>query len=458
MSVSCNGRIAKVEEGSPAASAGIRAGDELISINSAPVRDILEYNYLAAEDDLEIRVRRGGVEHVFSVECDDSGLGIEFHEELFDGLRTCHNNCVFCFVQQMPKGMRGSLNIRDDDYRLSFAHGNYITLTNVSDDDLDRICSQRMSPIYVSVHTTDPALRTAMLRSKNAHRVMEQLKRLAESRITMHTQIVLCPGFNDGEHLDRTVHDLASMHPRVASIAIVPVGLTRYREGLTPLVRPDAELAREVIESVGRWQRDFKRRFGTRLVFASDEFYLLAEKPFPSGAAYEGYPQLEDGIGVSRLFLDDLRRAARRLERRIVRPGKYTLVTGTLAAPLVQQLADLLNTQPGVQASVLGVENKFLGETVTVCGLLTGQDVASALQHLTPDETALIPDIMLNDDRFLDDITISQLKEMVRCEIIAVPAAPSGVVEALSEPAKSPRRAVSCAACAGTLSRESKLA
>jgi putative radical SAM enzyme (TIGR03279 family) len=311
-----------------------------------------------------------------------------------------------------------------------------------------------MSPIYVSVHATDPDLRTRMLRNKNAGKAMDQLRRLAKSRITMHTQIVLCPGFNDGEQLERTVRDLASLHPWVASIAIVPVGLTRHREGLTPLVKVNADLAARVIESCEQWQREFKRDLGTRLVFPSDEFYLLSGKPFPSTAAYEGFPQLEDGIGVSRLFLDDLRRADRQVAKKTLRPGRYLLVTGTLAAPLLEQLAETLSRFEGVEASVCPVVNKFLGDTVTVAGLLTGQDIASALAEVDSDVTALIPDVMLNEGRFLDDMTIPVLEDVVRCRIMVVPSAATGVLRALSVRVKPPRRPVSRAASAGTLSRE----
>ncbi len=450
MSTICYGRIAKVEEGSPAQAAGLQIGDELIAINSQPVRDILDFNYLAAERNPTVLIQHDGAQHTLIIRKQaDEDMGIEFEQELFDGVRTCHNNCVFCFVRQMPKGMRPSLNIRDDDYRLSFAHGNYITLTNMAEEDLDRMCSQRMSPIYVSVHTTDPWLRTKMLRNKNAGKVMDQLRRLAASRITMHAQIVLCPGFNDAEHLDKTIHDLASLHPWIASIAIVPVGLTRHREGLSPLVKVDVGLATQVIESCERWQREFKRRFDTRLVFPSDEFYLLSGKPFPSATAYEGFPQFEDGIGVSRLFLDDLHKASRRIGRTMLQPGRYILITGTLAAPLIGQFADVLNQFPDVEARVCPIMNKFLGETVTVAGLLTGQDIASALQDAGSDETALIPDVMLNEGRFLDDMTIPELQDRVRCRVLVVPSSPTGVIQAVSVRAKLPRRAVSCAACAG---------
>lgn len=447
MSKEVYGKIANVLEGSPAWEIGILPGDELVSINSQPVRDMLEYRYLAADESLDIHVLREGRILSFAINKDmDEDLGIEFEEELFDGLHICRNNCIFCFLRQMPKGMRSSLYVRDDDYRLSLAHGNYITLSNVTDDDLDRICSQRMSPLYISVHTTDPELRTSMLRNKNAGRIMDQLKRLAESRITMHTQIVLCPGMNDGEHLERTIRDLSSLHPWVSDIAIVPVGLTKHRDGLAPLQSVDPSLAGEIIPLCISKQKEFMDRFGTRLVFPSDELYILSGTEIPDTEAYEGFPQLEDGIGVTRIFLDELEQARRMMRNTPLRPGKYVLVTGTLAAPMVQRLADTLNRIDGITAKICTIKNKFLGETVTVTGLLTGQDIAEQLKCIAKESEVLIPDVMLKDGRFLDDMTPSEIEASLGIKIAAVPASPLAVVERLSADLKFP---VSCTACAG---------
>ncbi len=434
MAIDVCGKISKVREGSPAYTAGVRAGDELISIDSQPVRDILDFYYLSDEQSFDIKVCRDGVTYSYFVDLESGEeLGIEFAEELFDGLRKCHNKCIFCFLRQMPKGLRSSLYQRDDDYRLSFAHGNYITLTNLSESDMDRICTQKMSPLYISVHTTDSELREKMLGNKNAGRIMEQLRRLASARITMHTQIVLCPGVNDGEHLDRTIRDLSSLHPWVSDIAIVPVGLTMHRFGLTPLKSVDSAKARQVVDSCKRWQKDFKREYDTRLVFPSDEFYLLSNVDFPSTSAYEGFPQLEDGVGVSRIFLDELRQVQKSILTKKLRPGRYTLVTGTLATPLVQHLAEVLNTVEGVHARVCTIENKFFGKTVTVAGLLTGIDIADALANTGPDECVLIPAVMLNEDRFLDDVTVADLRDRVKAEILVVDASLRAVVKAISK-------------------------
>ena len=443
------GKIGKVKEGSPAWEAGIRPGDELISVDSRAVRDVLDYRYRTLEEDLDLEITRSGETCLFHIAKDlDEDLGLEFEEELFDGLHTCANSCIFCFLHQMPKGLRRSLYVHDDDYRLSFAQGNYITLTNLSNEDMDRICSQRMSTMYISVHATEPDLRERMLRNPQAGRIMEQLRRFAEARITMHTQIVVCPGINDGERVERSVRDLAALHPWVASIAIVPVGLTKYREKLTPLRPVDHQLAREVIDSCKWWQTEFKRRLSTRLVFPSDEFYLLAGADFPSANAYEGFPQFENGIGVCRLFLDELKQLARR--RPSVKPGRYVLVTGILAAPLVQQLAAYLDIQPGVEARSCITMNKYLGETITVAGLLSGQDVMEALKALSPKDTALIPEIALNEGRFLDDISMCQVQEAVRCKVVAAPSTPIALVESLRETPETVFQPL----CVGTSSEE----
>jgi len=442
--MSAYGKITKVREGSPAWEAGIRAGDELVSIDSRPVRDVLDYRYLTLEETFEIEIMRSGESLSFHIAKEfDDDLGLEFEEELFDGCRRCTNNCIFCFLHQMPKGLRQSLYVRDDDYRLSFAQGNYITLTNLSDKDMDRICSQRISTLYISVHATEPELRIRMLRNPQAGPIMEHLKRFAEAKITMHTQLVVCPGINDGEHLERSIRDLVELHPWVASIAIVPVGLTKYRERLTPLTPVGCEQAREVLDSCKRFQKEFKQRLGTRLVFPSDEFYLLTGVDFPSANAYEGFPQYENGIGGCRLFLDELKDLSKR--RPCVAPGRYVLVTGELASPIIHKLVDFLNGFRGVEARMCITLNSYLGQSVTVAGLLAGLDVQDRLANLDTCEIALIPNIALNEDRFLDGMTIGELQASVPCRVVAVPATPSALMEALVN-----TKAVSDAVCAGT--------
>ncbi|HEY3297393.1 MAG TPA: DUF512 domain-containing protein [Armatimonadota bacterium] len=433
-----HGVVASVDEESPAYEAGIRAGDEIESINGHKVRDILDYNYLCMDEELAIRVRRG--ERSINVKIDmseEDDPGIEFQDDLFDGVHTCRNNCIFCFLHQMPKGLRSSLYVSDDDYRLSLAHGNYITLTNLSYDDMDRICAQRMSPIYVSVHTTDPLLRESMLRTKAAGRIMDQLKRLADARITMHTQIVLCRDVNDGENLARTVHDLAGLYPRVASIGVVPVGLTKDRERLYPLKAFDRETSAAVVNDCTGWQKEFRKAHGSRLVWPSDEFYIQSGIEIPGAAAYEEFPQIENGIGLCRVFLDELKAVGRNIAAKRLRPGKYVLVTGVLAESMVRRLSDALSRVEGVTARVCVVKNKFLGESVTVAGLLCGADVIDALQDVSSDEEVLIPDIMLNEERFLDDVTLEDVKRQCRGKVTEVCASPKSVVRYLRSSATS---------------------
>jgi len=440
-----NSTIRYIAEGSPADEAGLLPGDSIVSINGKPVRDILDCRFESVREEVIIEFLRAGRSFTSTVTKDTyDDLGIEFEEELFDGVHTCRNSCIFCFLHQMPKGLRSTLYIRDDDYRLSFTQGNYITLSNLSNEEMNRICSQKMTPLYVSVHATDPELRATMLRQPKAARIMDQLNRLAESRISFHTQIVLCPGVNDGDRLERTIDDLAGLYPATESIAVVPVGLTKHRENLYPLRPADAELCCEVIDLCLRKQREFKARFGTRLIFPSDEFYLRAGEPIPSAAAYEGYPQLEDGIGVSRIFLDELARLRRR-NGRAPKSGKYVLVTGALARPMLDEFAAWLSTHPGVDARVREVVNDFLGETVTVAGLMAGVDVIRALADVRQDEEVLIPSVALNDDcRFLDDISLDDVRSATGAKVTAVEASPIAVWEYITR-----RESVSCAASAG---------
>jgi len=442
-----------VTNGSPAAEAGLEPGDELVGLNSLRLRDILDYRFESAEARVAIEFRRNGRLHRSLVEKDPcADLGLEFEDELFDGLHTCENRCIFCFLHQMPGGLRPSLYVRDDDYRLSFTQGNYITLTNLTDEEMDRICSQKMSPMYISVHATDPELRARMFRNRRAGRIMEQLDRLAEARITMHTQILVCPGVNDGEYLKRSIRDLSELHPWVASIAVVPVGLTKHRAGLAALRSVDGPLAREVMDLCLRQQRESRSRLGARLVFPSDELYLLSGQRIASREAYEGFPQLEDGVGLSRIFLNELAIVRRRLNNRVPRPGRYMLVTGVLASGLVGQLVDILNRIPEVAARMRIVVNDFLGETVTVAGLMAGRDIARALAGVDPGEQVLVPSVALNGDRFLDDMTLAALQAATRADVRAIAPSPAAAWEHVT---RSPAgTAVSGAGAAGKYVRE----
>lgn len=428
------GIVSYVEPDSIAEEAGILPGDILVSINGHQLTDIIDYRFYSAEEDVDLLVRRDGEEAVISVEKDDDEpLGMEFTDELFDGVRTCGNRCIFCFVSQLPKGMRRTLYIKDDDYRLSFLHGNFVTLTNVSKSDITRVIEQRLTPLFVSVHTTEPALRTAMVRGKVMPDVMEQLRALSAGGITLHTQIVLCPDVNDEEHLRQTVHDLSSLYPSVASIGIVPVGLTTHRQTSPKLTSIDPTGAAEVIRKVRGWQRDFKSQFGTRLVWASDELYLVSGFPIPSAESYEGYPQIENGIGLVRRFVEDEKKALRRLPLRFPKPTKVTAITSTLAAPVLQTFADKVNRVKNLDMEVAVIKNHFFGETVTVAGLITGTDIRDQLSGRDLGDMVIIPATMLRDGAFLDDITVGQLSNALGKPVVAVPPMPSGLTTALAD-------------------------
>ncbi|MFA6666658.1 MAG: DUF512 domain-containing protein, partial [Armatimonadota bacterium] len=296
-----------------------------------------------------------------------------------------------------------------------------------------RITGERMSPLYISVHSTEPELRAKMMGTRKAASIMEQLRRFADARLTLHCQIVLVPGVNDGAHLKRTVQDLSSLYPSVASIAVVPVGLTRYRDNLKPLKPFNADDAKVVIASCRKWQREFLKNLGTRLVFPSDEFYLLAGQRFPVRAAYEGFPQLADGVGASRLFLDELARLKRRIGKFSVPPGWYHLVTGELAAPLIGRLAEMLSLLPGVVAETCVIKNRFFGETVTVTGLLTGADIVESLKNQPSNHVAVLPDVVLCEGKFLDDATPEDVSGRVRCRVVVVPSSPAGMLRCLRD-------------------------
>lgn len=428
------GCISSVAPGSIAEEAGILPGDAIISINDHPLTDIIDYRFYAAEEEIDVLVQRGGEQAVISVEKDyDDQLGIEFKEELFDGIRTCANRCIFCFVHQLPKGMRRTLYLKDDDYRLSFLHGNFVTLTNLEDVDIQRIIEQRLSPLYISVHTTEHELREMMLGCHNSPDVMGQIRILAENRITLHTQIVVCPGINDGEHLARTVNDLASLHPGVSSIGIVPVGLTKHRSAKLHLNTVNSSFAKDIIGKVRKWQHEFRKQLGRRLVWASDELYLAADIRVPASAVYEGYPQLENGIGIVRRFIDDARRIRRKLPKSIPHPLKATVVTSTLAAPLVEDFTKYLNMVDNLKVSVAEIKNRFFGESVTVAGLLTGKDIIDQLGKQTNlGEVIIIPTIMLRDRTFLDDVSIDDLSKSLNSAVRIVDPYASALVRELT--------------------------
>ncbi|MEK6698322.1 MAG: DUF512 domain-containing protein [Nitrospirota bacterium] len=400
--------IARVLPGSAAARLGLASGDALISVNGEEINDCIDYAFTIADEHPSLVVKKKGgslVETAVPKEPDDD-LGLEFAPLR---VRRCRNRCVFCFVDQMPKGCRRSLYVKDDDFRASFLFGNYITLGALTEDDWDRIFSRRLSPLYVSVHATDPSLRSFILGNRKAPDIMAGLKRLAAGGIRMHTQIVTCPGINDGPHLARTVEDLAGLFPAVASIAVVPVGLTAHRKGLFPLKAFTSRGAKALLESVEGLGAKYKKKFGARLVFASDEFYIKAGEPTPPASFYEDFPQIENGVGMVAEFLGDARRT--KLPARIA-SRTVTIVTGVSFGAILKGVLQRLNRVKGVSIRLVTVKNRFFGPSVTVAGLLTGQDILKALRGRNPGALVVVPAHAVKEDEdvFLDNMTLAHLE------------------------------------------------
>ncbi len=423
-------RIEAVEPGSTAHRWDLQSGDYLTAVNGEVVSDILDYYYSLSEGKAVISFRRGNLEWNVSLTGNaPSGLGLRFSRP-FGRIRRCNNRCVFCFVDQQPPGLRPSLNFKDDDYRLSFWEGNFVTLTNCTRSDLNRIITQRLSPLYVSVHATRPGLRAEIMRNPKAGKIHEQLRTLAGGGITLHTQVVLCPGWNDGEELSRTVTDLTGLYPAVRSVALVPVGLTKHREGLQPLKGVTAVEAETVLAFLEAAQKKNMRRFGARLVYATDEFYLLAGKPFPPAKEYEGFPQLENGVGLARRFIDAWRRVEKRLPPAAA-PKRAVVVTGTLAQALVRPVVERLNLIEGLEVEILAVANRFFGPGVTVAGLLTGADVQQALAEIHRPEVIIIPSPALCEGTlFLDGATVEEIEAAAGCQVLAA-SGPQELVRAM---------------------------
>lgn len=437
-------QVLALEPDSPAAVAGVELGDVLTHVNGEPVLDVVDFAFLSAGETVTLDVTHGEEKRRFAIAKGyDEDLGIEFGDDLFDRVHICKNKCVFCFLYQQPKGLRPSLYIKDDDYRLSFLHGNYLTLTNMGEDEFQRVVDQKLSPLFVSVHATDPAVRGKMLGRKGPEPILPRLAMLADAKIQVHAQVVLCPGYNDGGVLGQTVHELAALHPNaretfggVLSVAVVPVGLTQFRDRLAALTTCDADFARRLVEEADGWRQRFRQTLDTNFVFLSDEFYLNAGVPVPPARQYEGFPQLEDGVGLVRLFQDDAKRVARRLPPRLSRPTSATLVTGELAAPLLRDFADTLSRVENLSVNVCVVHNRFFEGSINVAGLLTGRDLADGLNAMgdTLGDRVLVPNVMLRDpdrDVFLDDMTLTAFGESVGREIVVVDRTPSAAAKAL---------------------------
>jgi putative radical SAM enzyme (TIGR03279 family) len=407
--------VETVHGGSAAERAGLRAGDRVVRLNGLALRDLLDLHFHAAgETEIDLEILRDGEPRRLLVERPEGhDLGLEFAS---DRIRTCGNQCVFCFVDQNPAGMRPTLYVKDEDYRLSFLHGNFVTLTNMKEWEIKRVVEQRLSPIYLSVHSTNPETRRRLLRSRKERDIFPILDYFRENNITMHTQVVLCPGYNDGDDLEGTIRDLAAYHPAVQSLAIVPLGMTDHREGLIALDPVTPEMARQLLERVEEHQRDFRARWGIRFVHLADEWYRLLGRSVPPEPHYDGFPQLENGIGMTRVFLNRLTRQRRIFPWRDDRKRRVTVVTGSLFRPIIEPAlaAKLARTGEPVEVSVAGVENEFLGRRVTVAGLLAGRDILRVLRGRDLGDAVFIPPATLNnDDLFLDDLTLEGLRAEV---------------------------------------------
>ncbi len=427
--------ISEVVGGSIAEELGIEPGDYLLAINGQQVDDLIDYRYLCAEEYIEVEIlKTSGEEWVLTIDKDyDEDLGIGFASAIGGPMKQCANHCQFCFVDQMPPRMRESLYEKDDDYRLSFLQGNFITLTNIKEPEWQRILKLRLSPLYISVHATDQDVRHKLMGNQRAGEIMTQLQELAQHGLEVHAQVVLCPGVNDGAVLERTINDLAGLWPAVCSVALVPVGLTRYREQLSPLRPYRPQEAAVILEKVADWQARFAQVLGYRLVFAADEFYLLAGVAIPETEDYEDFPQTENGVGLVRLFKDELAEMLPGLPQ-AVGSRRVGIITGVSVGGLLQDaVAQITARTRGIEAHVVPVTNNYFGPTVTVTGLLTGSDLREVLRQEKAD-FFLLPRVMLRsgEELFLDNLTVAELAQQIGKKIKVVPPTATGLVEGLT--------------------------
>lgn len=418
-------KISSVERRSPADKCGIKPGDLLLSINGNQIEDVLDFRFYMTEKKLKLSVEREGKIRQFMLkkqgEYDETG--IEFETYLMDKQHSCKNKCIFCFIDQLPKGLRPSLYFKDDDSRLSFLFGNYITLTNLTEHEIDRIIKMHISPVNISVHTTNPELRCRMMKNRFAGEALSALYRFAKAGIKLNTQLVLCPGFNDGKELERTLEELGGLFPSVQSICAVPVGLTKFREGLEPLEPFNRETAAAVVDTMERYGDEFLKKHGTRLCYPSDEFYLTAGREIPPSSFYEDFLQIENGVGMWASLRDDYLCALEEADP----DGKkrsFSIATGVLAAPLMEHLMKKTAEKfPGLDYKIYTIRNDFFGERITVSGLLTGRDIQNQLKDRDLKGTLLLPPGVLRSegDLFLDDTHIDDLKKALGVQIHCVP-------------------------------------
>ncbi|MBE9159255.1 TIGR03279 family radical SAM protein [Nodosilinea sp. LEGE 06152] len=427
--------ITGVLPGSIAEEIGFEPGDALVAINGQKPRDLIDYRFLCADEDLALEVldRRGKTHHIDIEKDIDEDLGLEFETALFDGLMQCNNACPFCFIDQQPPGKRGTLYLKDDDYRLSFLYGSYLTLTNLLPQEWNRIAQLRLSPLYVSVHATEPEVRSRLLKNARAGQILDQLAWFQEQRLQIHAQVVVCPGINDGDHLETTLRDLAKFHsgdtPAVASAAVVPVGLTRFRpqdDELTPVTQAQA---RQVIARVQAFQNEFQRSFGTNFVWLADEWFLIAQQPVPAESHYEDYPQIGNGVGSIRQFLKAFEQSAEDYLPEAVNPPRtLTWVVGNAVEHAFQPIVERLNQVQGLTVHLAALASDYWGRDLTVTGLLTGHDLLLGLQHRALGDALLLPTVMLKpsdsgdakDTLFLDDTSVATVSQRLNCPVLPV--------------------------------------
>lgn len=419
-----NNVISKVYKDSIADELGIEVGDLLISINGEPIHDIIEYRFLLSDEYLEVEIQKQNREvYIYEIEKDyDDDLGIEFTNPIIDKAKSCRNKCVFCFIDQLPKGMRETLYFKDDDSRLSFLQGNFVTLTNMSEEDINNIIKYRISPINISVHTTNPELRKTMIKNKFAGNLYSIMERLAEAQIQMNCQIVLCPGYNDKEELERTVSDLTKLYPYVNSAAAVPVGITKHREHLPNLEIFNEKTAGETIDQVDKLQKKYLKELGTRFIFLSDEFYIMANRKLLDYDEYEGFIQFENGVGMISKFEREIKDYLENLsEDHKSKIKKVSIATGHSAYEFMCEMAKcIMEKCPNVQIDVYKIINNFFGDTITVSGLVTATDIIDQLKDKNLGETLYIPRSMLKADEeiFLDNITLENLSDIMGLEVV----------------------------------------
>lgn len=430
-------KITKVLPDSIAAEVGFEVGDAIVAINGTRPRDLIDYQFLCADEFLELEVLdTAGKTHHVEIEKDyDDDLGLEFETALFDALIQCNNRCPFCFIDQQPPGKRSSLYLKDDDYRLSFLYGSYLTLTNLPEREWQRIEQMRLSPLFVSVHATEPDVRIRLLKNQRAGQIMEQLRWFQARRLQIHAQVVVCPGINDGEHLKQTLHNLASFYtgdvPTVASVAVVPVGLTRFRPQEDELIPITKEKAQEVILQVKLLAQQFRQKFGSNVVWLADEWYLIAGEELPTEAEYEEYPQIDNGVGSIRLFLKQFASAAAELLPAKVYPQrKLTWVVGNAVEKAFQPILQRLNSVDGLEVNMRALASDYWGQNISVTGLLTGHDLLLNLKGQDLGDGILLPNVMLKHGElvFLDDVSVEDLERELNTKIFAI----AGVTELIN--------------------------